>query len=71
MPTNGTRAMLRDSNPPAFLAEAMNTFMYLHNRTPMRANEDVTPYERFYGVKPDAGHIPYTYLWVHSACYAA
>ena len=56
--TNSTRAMLRDSNlPPRFWAEAMNTFMYLRNRTPMRANEGVTPYERFYGMKPDVGHI--------------
>jgi len=56
--TNGTRAMLRDSSlPPRFWAEAMTTFMYLRNRTPTRANEGVTPYERFYGMKPDVGHI--------------
>ena len=56
--TNGTRAMLRDSNlPPRFWAEAMTTFMYLRNRTPTRANDGITPYERFYGMKPDVGHI--------------
>jgi hypothetical protein len=50
--------MLRDSNlPPRFWAEAMTTFMYLRNRTPTRANGGVTPYEHFYGVKPDVGHI--------------
>jgi len=52
-----TDAMLRDSNfPPRFWAEAMTTFMYLRNRTPTRANEGITPYERFYGMRA------YTYL---------
>lgn len=56
--TNGTRAMLRDSAlPPRFWAEAMSTFMYLRNRTPTSANDGVTPYERFYGMKPDVSHI--------------
>ena len=27
--------------------------MYLCNRTPMRANEGITPDEHFYGMKPD------------------
>ena len=56
--TDGTRAMLRDSALPArFWAEAMNTFMYLRNRTPTAANEGKTPYELFYGMKPDVSHI--------------
>ena len=56
--TNGTRAMLRDSDlPPRFWAEAMTTFMYLRNRTPTKANDGATPYERFYGAKPDVSHI--------------
>ena len=56
--TDGTRTMLRDSGlPPRFWAEAMNTFMYLRNRTPTAANDGKTPYERFYGMKPDVGHI--------------
>jgi hypothetical protein len=55
--TNNTRAMLRDSAlPPRFWAEAMSTFMYLQNRTPTKANDGVTPYECFYGVKPDVSH---------------
>jgi hypothetical protein len=58
MATNGMRAMLRDWNlPPRFWAEVMTTFMYLRNRTPTRANDGITPYERFYGMKPDVGHI--------------
>ena len=36
--TNGTRAMLRDSNvPPRFWVEARSIFMYLRNRTPAKA----------------------------------
>ena len=31
--------------------------MYLWNRTPTKANAGVAPYERFYGTKPDVGHI--------------
>ena len=62
--TNGTCAMLRDSNLlPHFWAEAMTTLMYLRNRTPTRANGGITPYERF------SGWGTRMYLWVHSACY--
>ena len=50
--------MLRDSNlPPRFWAEAMMTFMCLRNRMPTRANDGITPYECFYGMKPDVRHI--------------
>ena len=56
--TNSTHAMLHNSNlPPHFWAEAMTTFMYLRNRTPTMANDGITPFERFYGMKPDVGHI--------------
>ena len=56
--TNGTHAMLHDSNlPPRFWAEAMTTFMYLWNRTPTTANDSVMPFELFYGMKLDVGHI--------------
>jgi transposase InsO family protein len=56
--THGTRAMLRDSGlPPRFWAEAMTTFMYLRNRTPTKPNDGKTPFELFYGMKPDVGHI--------------
>ena len=31
--------------------------MYLRNKTPTRANDGIMPYEHFYGMKPDVGHI--------------
>ena len=37
-----------------FWAKAMMTFI---NRTPTRANGGITPYERFYRVKPDVGYV--------------
>ena len=56
--TNGTCAMLHDSALLLhFWAEAMLTFMYLRNQTPMSANDSVMPYERFYGMKLDVSHI--------------
>lgn len=56
--TSGTRAMLQDPGlPPRFWAEVMTTFMYLRNRTPTTANDGRTPYEFFYNMIPDVGHI--------------
>ena len=53
--TKDTWAMLCGSGlPPRFWAEAMGTFMYLRNRTPMATN---VPYELFYRIKPDMDHI--------------
>ena len=53
--TNGTRAMLRDSNlPPHFWAEAVTTYMYLRNR-----------------IRDEAGYGTHTYLRMRRACYAA
>jgi len=53
--TKDTWAMLRGSGlPPRFWAEAMGTFMYLRNHTPMATN---VPYELFYRIKPDVEHI--------------
>ena len=58
MATNGKHAMLHDLNlPPRFWAVVMTTFMYLRNRVLMRANNSITPYEHFYGVKLDMVHI--------------
>ena len=31
--------------------------MYLRNQTPMATNEEKTPYEPFYGIKPGVGHV--------------
>ena len=51
---NGMHAMLCNLNlPPHFWAEVRLIFMYLCNRTPMRANEGITSDEHFYGMKPD------------------
>src|SRR5258706_5322370 len=56
--TNGTHTMLCDSNLlPHFWAKAMTTFMYLCNRTPTRVTKGVIPYEHFYGMKLDVGHV--------------
>jgi len=56
--TNGTWAMSRGSGLSLqFWAEAMGTFVYLPNRSPMATNEGRTPYELFYRVKSDVEHI--------------
>jgi hypothetical protein len=36
----------------AFWAEAINTVVYLKNRSPTRCLDNVTPFEAFYGSKP-------------------
>ena len=56
--TNSTWAMSRSSGlSPRFWAEAMGTFVYLPNHSPMATNEGRTPYELFYRVKSDMEHI--------------
>ena len=58
MAMNGMCAMLHDLNlPPHFWAEVVMIFMSLRNRMPMRANDGITPYEWFYWMKLDMGHI--------------
>jgi len=52
------RAMLIDSGLPRFLwAEALETAVYLHNRSPTSASATSTPYELFTGTKPDVSHL--------------
>ena len=53
------RAMLSHSNlPNKFWAEAVATAAYLRNRTTTCANEQqLTPFERWYGHKPDISHL--------------
>ncbi len=53
------RAMLSHSNlANIFWAEAISTAAYLRNRTTTSGNEEqLTPYEKWYGHKPNVGHL--------------
>ncbi len=53
------RAMLSHSNlPNRFWAEAVSTAAYLRNRTTTSANEEqLTPYEKWHGHKPDISNL--------------
>jgi hypothetical protein len=52
-----TRAMLFDAKLPDYVwGEAITTANYLRNRAPT-ADKDKTPYEAFYGNKPDISHL--------------
>ena len=42
--------------PHHFLAEVVNTAMYIMNRTPTAAVHDVTPEEKYTGTKQDLSH---------------
>jgi len=55
------RALLVDSGLPKFLwKEALKYAMWIRNRTTTHLLNGMTPYEAFYGVKPDIGNI---HLW--------
>ena len=52
------RAMMIGANVPMFLWEyALQHAAYLHERTPTKALEGKTPYEAWYGNKPDVSHL--------------
>ena len=52
------RSMLHQANLPlSFWAEACNTAVYLHNRSPTSALQDMTPFECLFGKKPDVSHL--------------
>lgn len=54
----GARAMLIDSQlPKKYWTLAFQTMAYLRNRSPTRANDFRTPYEVFYGAKPNLVHL--------------
>jgi len=56
--TGAVRAMLKDSGlPDSLWAEAFVTAAYVHNRTPTRALEGLTPFEARYETKPDLAHL--------------
>jgi hypothetical protein len=43
--------------PQRFWAEAVNTATYLHNRSPISSLPDKTPYECWYGTKPNVSNL--------------
>ena len=48
------RCMLDDSKlPKKFWAEALNTAVYLRNRSPTKSIDNKTPYEKLFGCKPN------------------
>jgi len=52
------RALLIDSlMVDEFWAEAINTAVYLHMRTPSQALAGITPYEKLHKKKPELGHL--------------
>ena len=52
------RTMLLEARlPESFWAEAVNTAVYLHNQSPTRSLDNMSPYEAWNGVKPDLSHI--------------
>ena len=52
------RSMLLDANlPKVYWAEAVNTAVYLKNRCPTKAVQGRTPYEAWYGKKPNVEHL--------------
>ena len=53
-----TRSMLYHANLPQYLwAEAIATAAYIRNRCPTSSFKEATPYELWFGVKPDVGHL--------------
>ena len=55
---DNVRATLYHAKLPVFLwAEAVATIVYLRNLCPTSSFKGVTPYERFFCVKPDVGHL--------------
>jgi len=52
------RSMLKGKNiSNGFWAEAINTAVYLKNRSPTKILDLKTPFEVFYGYKPEVGHL--------------
>ena len=52
------RSMLIHSNLPlSFWAEAVQCAVYAHNRSPTSALHDATPFECWFGVKPDISNM--------------
>ena len=43
--------------PPTFCGEALSSLAHVLNRCPTSALPNTTPYEAFYGKKPDVSHL--------------
>ena len=53
-----TRTVLHHIEMPSnFWAEALNTVVYVCNRSPTTALDGISPYECFHGEKPDASNL--------------
>ncbi|MCO5572664.1 hypothetical protein L7F22_026422 [Adiantum nelumboides] len=51
------RAMLAHASlPRSYWAEACNTAVYIRNRSPTHALQDMTPFQAYYGRKPTVSH---------------
>ena len=56
--TENVRTILADTKLPRFLwAELVATVVYLRNRSPSTTTPDSTPYEYFYGRRPNVSHL--------------
>ena len=52
------RCMLKDKHLANYYwAEAVNTTCYLMNQSPTEVLKGITPYEAFYGTKPQVYHL--------------
>ena len=52
------RSMIHSAGLPlSFWAEAVNTAVYLRNRSPTSSLKDSTPYEYWHNEKPDVSHL--------------
>ena len=49
--------MFHAGMPKQFWAEAIHTATYVHNRSPTSSLKEVTPFERFFGQKPDVSNL--------------
>lgn len=54
---SGKSMLFHAGLPLSFWAEAVNTATYLHNRSPISSLPDKTPYECWYGTKPDVSNL--------------
>ena len=61
------RSILKDKRLPLELwAEAVNTCVYVLNRSYTKSLKSSTPYEKWTGRKPDVDHL--MGFWVSGAC---